>query len=49
MMKLKKHKFKKRKKRNTGESSKTGLISQIHNSLNRRPRLNQEAQFYVKR
>jgi hypothetical protein len=30
------------------ESSKTRLISQIHNSLNYRPKLNQEAQFNVK-
>jgi hypothetical protein len=48
-MKLKKQKLKKReKKKKTGESFKTGSISQIHNSLNCRPRLNQEAQFNVK-
>ena len=48
MMKLKKkYKIKKEKKMNMDESFKTGLISQICNSLNHRLNLNQEDQFNV--
>jgi hypothetical protein len=34
---------------NLDEFFKLGLISQIYNSLNCRPRLNQEAQFNIER
>ena len=44
MMKLRKHKFKK-KLSNSDRSSKPGLIFQTHNPWNFRPELNQETQF----
>ena len=49
MMKLKNMSFKKKTTNNPNESLNSGFISPIHNSLNSRSKINQKAQFNIKR
>jgi hypothetical protein len=49
MIKLKNMSFKKKTTNNPNESLNSGFISSIHNSLNSRSKINQKAQFNIKK